>query len=292
MKIGFSSSLCPDWDLPQLVQHAQTLGFEALEIAAPDGQQSPVWSRLSDPAEVKRQLGEAAIELTCLATNYSFHWPDRRVVAEQAKALRRVVEVAEQAGCRYVSIKTGFVPKFASRDAVLLRIAHALREAAYHAGEHDVILVVENSGNLASSRDMWFILDAANHPAARCYWNPCNATASGESSGLAVPRIGQRVMLTCMEDAAFSGDGRFERNVPAGQGGVDLDRYLVLMNGIRSDSHLIVQSRKPMSDPQAREMLTASLAWIKDQLGKIDQAPELTAYKGDKYAPRYATRSS
>lgn len=286
MKIGFSSSACPGADLPTMVEQARTLGCESIELQAPAaGRDSAAWAALGDPAAAAKVVGEAGVELACLATDLSFHWPDRAKLDEQKGALRHTLELAVRLGCPFVAIQSGSVPPLRSREPVLQRIVENVREMAGHAAEHRVIILVENSGNLAGSRDLWYLLDAVGHPSVHGCWNPCQARAAGDSAGLAVPRIGRNIAIAHLQDAEFAPDGQIRRFVAPGEGQADLARFLVLMQGIGRQARLIVNWPNSGSPPQ--DLLAKAVGWIKAQLAAIGQAPELSAYKGDKNAPRY-----
>lgn len=286
MKIGFSSSACPGADLPTMIEQARTLGYDSIELRAPAaGQDSAAWAALGDPAAAAKAAGEAGVELACLATDLSFHWPDRAKLDEQKGALRHTLELAAKLGCPFVAIKSGSVPPLRSREPVLQRIVENVREMAGHAAEHRVIILLENSGNLASSRDLWYLLDAVGHPSVRGCWDPCQAKAVGDPVGLAVPRIGRSLAVAHMLDAEFAENGQLLKFVAPGEGQADLARFLLLMQGIGRQTQLIVSWPESGSPPQ--DLLAKAVAWIKAQLAEIDQAPELSAYKGDKNAPRY-----
>ncbi|HOJ76114.1 MAG TPA: sugar phosphate isomerase/epimerase family protein [Phycisphaerae bacterium] len=291
MKIGFSSSACPDWDLRTMLEQARALGYEAIELCAPrDRQQSAVWAGLAETSNARQAIEQAGIELTCLATDCSLHGPDGRTLEEQKTRVRQSLDLAGQLGCPYVSIKAGTVPRFHRPDVVLLRIVTALRELAHHAAERRTTLLVENDGSFAGSRDLWFILDAVAHPSVRGCWNPCQAQAAGDMPGRAVPRIGRHICVTHMLDAILEPGQGVKQYTPVGQGNVDLSRYLVLMHGIHSNTRLIVSWPMPGSPPEPRELLPASLEWMRKELAKIAESPDLSAYKGDKNAPRFALR--
>lgn len=96
------------------------------------------------------------------------------------------------------------------------------------------------------------------------------------------------VAVTRMVDAIFTDNGALEKHVPVGQGQVDLGRYLVLMRGIHSETLLVVSWPASVSLPEPAEFLASARVWVEQRLAAMAQAPELTAYKGDKNAPRFA----
>jgi sugar phosphate isomerase/epimerase len=292
MRIGFSSSLCSDWGIETIVQQAKAFGYDAVELQGLQGHNHlPACPAMADPAAVKSQFAAAGVHLACIGTECSFSWASRRTLADHKNRLRETLRLAAAVGCPCVCVQSGRVPAFHTHDKVLGRVVSALRELAPEAAERNVTILVENEGDLATSRDLWYLVDAAGHPAVRCHWNPCRALAAGDEHSLAVPRIGRMTSVVTLADAVFAAKSTPADYVPLGQGQADLARFLVLMHGIGCDADLIVGSvaNPPKVDPT--QVLPAALSWVKDQLTRIAQTPELSAYKGDKNAPRFVSRN-
>ncbi len=290
MKIGFSSSACPGWDLPTLLEQAGALGYPAIELRGLQGHlHLPTCPAFNDRPAVRAMFTSAGVQLAMLGTDCSFDASDRHTVEDHKHRLAETLKLAADLGCPQVSIRSGSVPRFHNRDSVLSRIVAALHDLAPQAADLNVTILVENDGNLATSRDLWYLVDAANHPAVRGRWNPCRAHAAGETHGLALPRLGRMISAVTLTDATFAADGSLQNMVPLGQGQVDLGRLLVLMQGMGSPADLIVDWPRADQPADAAAMLAAALAWIRGELAKIAKVPDLTAYKGDKNAPRYAT---
>jgi len=132
---------------------------------------------------------------------------------------------------------------------------------------------------------MWYLVDAVNSPAVRCCWNPCNARLRGERPTISVPRLGARISLVHVTDARFDG-GAFDGYVPLGQGHVEIPRMVQLLKGIGYRGYLSFDWPRlwnpALSD--ANKVFGAAAVYLKKL---IDEKPlVMTAYKGDKYAPR------
>lgn len=291
MKIGFSTLGCPDWDLETVIAQARAMGFDAVELRGLRGEMhlpaSPVLAQ--NPAGVASRFSEAGLDIACLGSSASFHWQDRRKLAEQKAQTREFIELAGQLGCPYVRVFGDEVPRYEDRNRTLVRIADALRELAPYAAAHHTTLLLENHGDFANSRDIWFILDSVGHPAVQCCWNPCHAKAAGERPTLSVPRLGGRIALTHLVDGRFNDAGLLEGYALPGEGTVDIDYYLTLLTGTAFDGYLIFEWPKlwipALADPQ--QAFPAALAAIKGVLTRLANVKELTAYKGDKNAPTF-----
>jgi sugar phosphate isomerase/epimerase len=291
MKLGFSSQGCPDWDLDTLVAQAAAMGYQGVELYGLQGEMHlPALPLMrQDPKAVASRFRDAGIELVCLSTANAFHWQDRRRIAENQQQVREFIELAGELGCPYVRVLAGELPRNEARNTTLPRIADALRELSGIAAANGTIILLENHGDFAGSRDLWWILDTVQHPAVRACWHPCHGQAAGDRPSLAIPRLGRRIALAHLVDGQFAANGAFEAYALPGAGQVDLELTLDLLRGIGYEGYLIFDwpRRRIASLPGAEQALPAALAKMKAMLDKLESTKELTAYKGDKNAPRY-----
>lgn len=293
MKIGFSTIGCPDWDLDTIISQGSALGYEAVELRGLQGELHlpAVPAIASDPAALSARFAEAKLDIACLATGCAFHWTDKKKVAENKSQVREFIELAAALRCPYVRVFGDEVPGYEQKQTTLRRISEALRDLAPTAAASGVTIVLENHGDFGGSRDVWYIVDTVDHPAVRCCWHPCHAAAAGDRLSLSVPRLGRLISLVHLVDGRLN-DGALEGYALPGDGNLDVERFLTLLRGVTYDGYLIFDWPKlwvpGLADPD--KAFPAALTKIKALLAKIDGIKELTAYKGDKNAPKYAVR--
>lgn len=293
MKIGFSSLGCPDWDLATILEKASGFGYEAVELRGLQGEMHlPATPALAqNPERVAARFREANVDLACLATGNCFHWKDAKKVADHKGQVREFIELAGGLGCPFVRVFGDEIPRYQRREEVLMRIVEALSDLAPVAAAHRTTIVLENHGDFANSRDIWFILDAVDHPAVQCCWHPCHAKAAGESATLSVPRLGRKIALTHLVDGKFTDETVLQAYALPGAGDVDLELYLDLLRGIAYSGYLIFEWPKlwipALAEPD--QAFPAALANIRSMLDKLTSVKVLTAYKNDKNAPTYAS---
>ena len=104
-----------------------------------------------------------------------------------------------------------------------------------------------------------------------------------------IPRLGARIGLVQLSDGKFGVNGSMEGYAPPGQGEIEIPRLIQLLKGIGFGGYLVVHWPKlwvpSLADADA--VLPAAAQYIRPL---IDETPiVLTAYKGDKNAPKYAT---
>lgn len=292
MKFGFSSLGCPEWDLDTIITQAAALGYDGIELRGLQGEMhlptSPAMRR--DLKGVRARLEEARVELTCLGTGNCFHWREAKRLAAEKSQVREFIELAAELNCPYVRVFGDEVPRYEDKNAALMRIAGALRDLAPVAAAHKVTLLLENHGDFANSRDLWLILDTVNHPAVSGCWNPCHAKAAGDRPTLAIPRLGRKISLAHIVDGRFTPEGALELYALPGDGDVDMGLVFDLLRGIAFDGYLMFEWPKlwvaSLAAPE--QALPAAISKMKALLAELTAVKELTAYKGDKNAPRYA----
>lgn len=291
MRVGFSTICCPTWDLKTVFEHAVRLGFDGLEFRGLQGElHLPNHVELARNGDVLVEVcRKANVELVCLGTSASFGSRDKQVLGDNKAVVREHVELAQSLHCPYVRVFTGDIPGGSDRLGTLGRIVEALTDLAHFATRRKVTLLIENSGELASSKDLWFVLDAVQHPALAACWNPVNGLSVGDRTTIAIPRLGSRLGLVHVADAAFAGSS-MEGYQPLGEGDVDIPTLVELLTGITYDGYLMVEWPKLWDNSlaDAETMLPKSVEYLRGLLN-VERKP-LSAYKGDKSPATFADR--
>ncbi len=291
MKIGFSSLACPAWDLATILGKVAEFGYDGIELRGLVGEMdlTLVPDLAADPAGARRRFEEAKVELVCIGASASFESPDRKVVAGRRLKVIEFIELAGKLGCPFVRVFIGEVPRRQSREGTLARIAETLQTLAPIAARHRVTVLVENtSGDYAGSRDVWYVVDHAAHPAIKCCWNPFWAMTVGERPTTSIPRLGTKIAMVHVCDGRFSRDGLLEDYAIPGAGDVELVRMIELLKGIVYRGYLMFEWPKLWIDrlAAAEQVLPQVAKFLKERIAARD--PVLTAYKGDKQAAKFA----
>ena len=295
MKLGFSSLACPDWDLDTIIEQASAMGYDGVELDGLQGQTHlPAIPTLSnDPSAVANRFRDAELELVCLGTDCCLHHPNRKQLDHEKTNVRAFIELASALHCPSVRVFGNQGTLNGNRDAALMRVADTLSDLAHIAAAHQTTILLENKGPFATSREIWFILDAVNHPSVRCCWNPLNARMAGEPMGLSIPKLARKIALTHVCDANFKEDGSIDHYLIPGNGTMDIDHYIAILAGVAYQGYLMFQwsQRQTPTSAEPNEVLPAVLANMKTILDAFANEPDLSAYKGDKNPAKFAAPS-
>jgi len=292
MKIGFSSLVCPDWDLNTIVTQASAFGFDGVELHGLRREFNlPLVSELAaGPDKVRSLFAEHNVDLVCLSAPASLDSWSRTTRDSHEAMIRDFIELAGRLGCPFVKIRSGNVQRFDKHDAARGRIAGVLASLVPVAAKADVTLLIENGGDFAGSADVWYLVDAVGHPAVRCCWNQCNGMTVRERPTVSIPRLGAKLAMVHVCDADFDDDGILQAYKMPGEGMVEVDRQIELLKGMVYDRYLMFEWPKAtvpeLAQPEA--VLPEVAKFLR---GCVDAGQSiLTAYKGDKKPARFASR--
>lgn len=297
MKLAFSTMACPAWDLATILSKAKEHGYAGVELRGLLGQlHLPLASELTaDPRATREKFKAAGVELVCLASSAAFHMRDAQQVADNKAQVRDYIDTAAELGCPFVRVFGAEIPRRMvigpePRERVLARIVAALRDLAPYAESKRVTLVIENSGDFCGSEDLWFLADAAESPAVQACWNTLAGRAVRERPTTSITRLGRLTALVHVCDGKFDEAGRFDGHVLPGQGDCELPRMFELLKGTGYDGWLVFDWPKLWNAglADAEKSLPAAAKYFKELFAL--KPVVLSAYKGDKNAPKYRAR--
>ena len=292
MKIGFSSLVCPAWDLEMMIAQASKLGFDCIELRGLRGElHLPAVTELTgDPGAVRKQFADGGVGLAALGCSATLGARNRRTAAQQKEALVEFIELAQKLECPHVRLFLGSTQKWELGSGTLARIIDNLAEAATVAGQCDVTLLVENGNDFPGSRDLWQVADAVSLPSLRCCWNQCTGMIAGERPTESLPRLSAKLGMVHFCDAVFDDHGLLLEYTSLGDGQCEVARQIELLKGMAYDRYVIFEWPKPwveaLAEPET--LLPTVSAYLREQLNAKQAV--LSAYKGDKRAPKMAPR--
>lgn len=289
MKLAFSNSMCPELDLETLIEKSRAWGYQGFELVAPHGQSDLGLAATLhvDSSGVRDRLAAAGQQIVALGAGVLAVSSDSALEGGRDR-VRRAIEIAGEIDCPLVVVSGAPMPAGAGKLRVLDRYATVLHDLAHDASDAGVTLALENAGVLAQSLDLWLVRDAAGSPALRVCLNPLNADRAGDPPTRAMKRLSgalAMVRLSCTRSLPQDGTERFvEVDHTAG----NLVFILEQLKGLAYRGWVCLDRASGAADgPGAEELLEQGARFLRAELDK--GVTELTAYKGDKNAPKYAS---
>lgn len=290
-KLAVSNACCPELDLNVFVEKAKQWGYDGVEIAGLHGHIDLGLSRgnCTQAAALAQRIADAGLTLAALNTGMAFANLDRKTLEQSTERVSECVRLAAEIGCRNVIVAGGPIPAGATRVRTLECNAEALRRLAELAASQQVFVLLENAGDLASSQDTWFLHDAVGLPALRICFNPLNARRVADPLSVALPRLAGALQMVTVCDARLTANGDIERYTPLSEGHAEIPLLLELLRGVAYGGWLCVRQPADAALGPPETVLPAAAEFLRSGLDKPTVV--LTAYKGDKNAPRFASAS-
>ena len=107
MKLAFSTLGCPDWNLAQIVEAAQRLHYDGVELRAVGGSLDLLSRPEFSPAEIattRRYFEDHSVSICCIDTSCTFHSLDPGERLAQVEVALAHAELAAELGATLIRI--------------------------------------------------------------------------------------------------------------------------------------------------------------------------------------------
>jgi len=291
ISLAFSTAICPEKSTPQVIDLAKELGYTHVELITTSAEYPTVASDplVSDPQQLALMLQDADIKPACLHLDVCLHHADQALIRKAYLRVEHACRVARTIGCPYVRLQGNAVKPNQSRVSVISRMVANVLPMVKMAADHGVILVFENNGSFAKSKDWWTVLNMVEHPMLGICWNPTNAHAVDELPAISIPVLHSRIHMVRLNDLASGSENDF---VPIGQGKLPVRDVIHRLMGIGFNRILSVGYDQAWLSADvdlstfladAKETLTS---WMQESAKAIEDAQ----VKIDKLAARNAPK--
>ncbi len=284
MKLCFSNCICPDWPLDRLLDLGRSAGYGGLILHAVHGAfRGPAGELLaSNPQAAREQVAASGLSLCGLNSDLALGDDEPAAQRALVSRLRDLCHLAADAGARYLLVGADGSHVPASPGRLLSRAAETLMAVRPTAAATGVELAVCSVGQLARSRDLWFLADAAGRDAVRIAWDPAEALRHGDTPSVAAPRLGLAIAMVLVSDGVAAS--------PAVDHAVRWPYVIELLKGLALGGWLAAAwpAERAAEFGPAEEALPRVATLLQAERDRA--IVPLTAYKGDKTAPRFARR--
>jgi len=184
MKISFSTLGCPDWSFEKILNEAERMGYDGIEIRGVENEMDLAKIPYLNGAgwvKTAAELKKRGLVISNLGTSANFHSKDtwEQSVAE-AKA---AVDVAEAAGIPYIRIFGDSVDK-SKYDETLKLIASGWTEVYKYSENTSVTPLVEVHGSFNTIEIFKDVLKYMTHPDFAVLWDIEHSYKTYESNFL------------------------------------------------------------------------------------------------------------
>lgn len=233
MKLSFTTLVCPDWNLPRIIDAAVTHGYKGLEFRCDAHQAHGIEAFATTAArkDAVKRLSDAGLQACCLATSLRF------IRSDVFEMYLRRLELCAEVEIPLLRVFCGQPEdEWMSMDDAVRAVADRLREAAELASDARVTLALQTHDHMARAADAAAAVRLAAHPlVALCYDN-LHPLRKREPLELTLRAIDGIVRHTHFRDGLLHPEAVVVR--PLGQGQLPMDPLFRGLLDIGYDAYL------------------------------------------------------
>lgn len=209
--------------------------------------------------------------------------------ARSAGALRgrleRGLAIAGGANCSTVLLG-GDGPRIASAGNIVAHSLGAIAAVLPLAAQAGIQILLGPGGAIRDNKMLWNLHDGLSSRAIGLWLDPLQARLFGEPASISIKRLARGLRWVSLCDGAIDESNDSVKHTVAGQGDADVALSINLLRGLAYDGTIAVDYPAAASGLADRDALPKqSLDFIKGEFARVPV--QLTAYKGDKNAPKF-----
>lgn len=165
-------NIAANWDIPTILKVCKSVGLSPVELRTTH--KHGVEPALSKPQrqEVRKQFGDAGVEIWGCGTVCEFHSPDAAVVKKNIETCKQFLQLASDIGGRGVKVRPNDLPRGVPIERTLEQIGKALIECGNAAADANVEIWLEVHGRGTSHPPhVKTIMEQCGHPRVGVTWN-------------------------------------------------------------------------------------------------------------------------
>ncbi|CAN5516383.1 hypothetical protein BH09CHL1_BH09CHL1_00500 [soil metagenome] len=173
IRLGFMTSVAPDWDLARIIAEARTAGYQCLEprIGWNHGAGIEIELSKSERRDMKHRLDDAGLSISALALGARFAKTTAEERAESIELTARAAELASDLGATYLRVFGGPLPDNVTMIDIRDTVAEALGEAARRAAAFGVTPCLESHDDFSHPDDVAYVVSNCGEANVGVVWH-------------------------------------------------------------------------------------------------------------------------
>ncbi|NKB70817.1 MAG: TIM barrel protein [Candidatus Latescibacteria bacterium] len=259
IKLATMSSVCPDWDLGQVIDGMKRHGYQGLEPRVEWGHASGIELDLSTSQrqQVRQRLADEGLEICCIATGVRMAASDAAERAVHIEDLRAYIDLAADLGCGLIRTFGGPRDKGREWPLVVDYVVDGYRQVLDKAGDSGVTLLMETHDDWCCAAPVRAVVEQVDHPRLQVLWDFMHTQRMMENPAISFEQLGRHTLHTHAHDGHYV-DGRMQVSGELGGGAIDHAEPLRLLHGAGFAGYFSIEViHKPGSDHDANAVLAS-----------------------------------
>ncbi len=244
MKISFSTLACPDWKWEKIVDEAERLGYDGIELRCLERELdlNRMKPFLDENIEnTIKHLRERNLEICCLDTSCKFH--NKTLFKKYLNEGTTAIDLAQKLHCGYIRIFGDDIPDMNKEDEIIRGIASGINELGEYAKDKGVMVLIETHGKFSCGDKMLKLMRHIRCKDVNVLWDVTNAFVGyGEQTEETFEKLQKYIKHVHMKDAK----GRYPNAelCMVGKGDLSLKQMIKLLRSVGYDGWLSLEWEK------------------------------------------------
>ena len=269
IKLATMSSVCPDWDLGQVIEGMKRHGYQGLEPRVEWGHACGIEADLSASQRqlVRQRLVDEGLEICCIATSVRMAAADASERAGHVEDLKKYIDLAADLDCGLIRTFGGPRDKGREWPLVVDYTADGYRQVVEQAEGQGVTVLMETHDDWCCAAPVRAVVEKVGHLRLKVLWDFMHTQRMMETPATSFEQLGSHTLHTHAHDGHFV-DGRMQVSGELGGGAIDHAEPLRLLHGAGFDGYFSIEViHKPGSQHDADAVLASYAAGFRQIVG-------------------------
>ncbi len=270
IELATMSSVCPDWDIDEIVAGMKRHGYKGFEPRVEWGHACGIEVDLGreERRQIKGQLADEDLAICCIATGVRMATPDIGARAGQIEDLKKYIDLAADLGASFVRTFGGPRAGDCEWQLVVDYVVEGYMQVMEQAEERGVVVLMETHDDWSCSAPVRAVVEQAEHPNLKVLWDFMHPQRMLEKPQESFAVLADYTRHLHAHDGAYV-DGRIQVG-PLGEGVIDHQVPLQLLLEAGFSGYFSVEViHKPGSEHDADGVLSQYAEQFKKIMAEI-----------------------
>ena len=212
MKLAFSTLGCPDWTFDEVLDRAQAMGYQAIELRGVNGKMRADEMDVFRPENrqaTMEKIRAHGLTVCGFGSSASFHEPEK--LAERMEDARAAIDLCAAIGVPYVRVFGNLVEKADTTAAEVSRAADGIRALCDEAQGKGVTILLEVHGDFNTAERILAVAEQVNRENFGVLWDVEHSDEAdlGDFMSFYLP-VRHLIRNVHIKDHTRLGDGKFQ----------------------------------------------------------------------------------
>ena len=211
IELGMMSSVCPDWDMKQIIIAMKQYGYKGFEPRVEWGHACGIELDMSSKSrkELFDQMKGEDVEVCCIATGVRMADPSSEARANHVESLKEYIDLAADIGCRRIRTFGGQRSRDKEWPSIIDYVVDGYSQVIERAEDRNVVVLMETHDDWSCSAPVRAVIEQLGSSNLKILWDFMHTQRMLELPGESYQTLGPHVNHLHAHDGKFI-DGRIK----------------------------------------------------------------------------------